>query len=326
MIPQIPFEVAAIDLDLEPMVRPSPRTAGGQGSGNFGHAGRPGEVGGSAPSTGVPVKDDYTMDDASIKDFDEATRFRIEKLQKNVDAMAAKMNFDASRINVVDIDPRTFKLGDKQLNEAGHYSSLTGEIEVNARNTFEPTQKGIIAHEISHAEYDMVKQMVWSVEQSELYALRRDSPEEYSRLFFKKGTPKRGMLPEIEQRFPATAAMAKYRGWGAGPGNIAGPASVGFRGEKAPPLMTQLIADDGTSEYSRKYWENIKERGVETAIDETLAEVTRMELTGVRPEYGDRKPSQAWLDFRKHIVSAYERTRHRQAPILERWKKNARTP
>lgn len=106
---------------------PKLKTAGGAGSGNFGHAGRPGEIGGSAS---------------------ESEGAETEALRSFVKDSARKFGFPPERIKI-EAYKNDFNVGGQAFHEAAHYDPDTGEITLNSdTSVFEA--KGLMAHEIAH--------------------------------------------------------------------------------------------------------------------------------------------------------------------------------
>lgn len=276
------------------------RALGGAGSGNFGHAGRPGQVGGSAPDSEMVIPDPT----------------RIAIVRRRADEIAEQMGVDPSIIKVVDKDPREFVVGDQNFKEAGHYNPNSGEIEVNARNSFTPQMSGtngVVAHEISHAMFHAAER-AQTLEHNEINTM----PEKESdRLFTASGYARPEMQAEIHERFPVSAFW--YRHIGDSYMETEAEQSGPYTGAGRPKLsrysqnLDALIQDDGVSSYSEAYWKNNPEKrvnGVRTAINETLAEMARQLVVPQSkvssdlwtPTRGTRDPHGRWKAFSSDLL------------------------
>ena len=356
---------------------------GGAGSGNFGHAGRPGEVGGSsseggAGGTRVPGKgpandelidrqdaehdaytaftaakvahvavmnemerkygDDYekwtepsyleARDKAqAAKDkweaaqqavLDQRPEARKETVQAHVDIAADRLNYDASKIDVVDKDPRQFEVAGRQLNEGGHFDPRTGRIQVNARQADEsPAWQGLVAHEIMHAQQDAIEKRVQS-EHDEISkfimraSMKESVSKDYDRLFMKSGFPREGKTSELEARFPVSAAMAKYGFQG---DTYLGTWKQDDKGQwthdydEYRTRSDRMEKEDGFTSYSKLYWEaarNPSPTGQERrrAVQETLAEVAAYHDRARRGRWREGVPSKSWQDYARAIQQA----------------------
>lgn len=243
--------------------RSKDRALGGPGSGNFGHAGRPGQIGGSAPAeeVGAPSEE------------------RVGIVQRRAGEIAMQMGVDPDIINVVDKDPREFQVGNQQFKEAGHYNPNTKEIEINARNTYHAQMSvtnGVVAHEISHAMFHAAEQ-AQSVEHEEISSLPK---AEYDRLFTNSGYVRPEMQAEVHQRFPVSAFW--YRHLGDSYMETAEEqgqyTDKGLSKSRYIRNLDALIYDDGVSSYSAAYWQESalnRINGTRSAINETLAEMAR---------------------------------------------------
>jgi hypothetical protein len=251
------------------------RVLGGPGSGNFGHVGRPGQVGGSA-----------TLDSPGID------QKKFDKVKRRSESIAAEMGINPSVINVVDKEPRAFTVGDQQFREAGHYNPQTGTIEINARNAYDDRMSvtnGIAAHEVSHAIYDAARGA-----QAEEHKEITDLPsDDYNRLFRKSGYVRPEMQPEVHERFPVSAMF--YRHLGDPYMETEEDQQGGGRYRK---MLDRLEHDDGVSDYSKSYWKGDvfqQSGGVERAVNETLAETMRHQISSM--SWQGEKPHETWSTF-----------------------------
>ena len=269
---QRPFAVQKVALLPEVFIR----ALGGPGSGNFGHAGRPGQVGGAAPGSGggVASSSGPALEDKPII----SPEFRVQIVERRAKEVAEQMGIDPSMIKVVDKEPSAFTVGDKAFKEAGHYDPATGSIEINARNTYSPVMNvtnGVIVHEISHAMLDSA-QKVQALEHEEILHLPKD---EYDK-FFNPATAY--LRPEMQQaalaRWPASAFFHKYVG--DDPYMKTKEDVDRMRGVRK---FTELKEADGVSDYSTAYrhpGEIARPGGFERALNETLAETARGVVIG----------------------------------------------
>jgi RNA:NAD 2'-phosphotransferase (TPT1/KptA family)/2'-5' RNA ligase len=78
------------------------------------------------------------------------------QVREQVNRVAEKMHFDPKRIDVVNTPPRTFYIGGRQYDEAGHYMPSTGRIQINASqmSTMPGGVEAITAHEITHDAFN----------------------------------------------------------------------------------------------------------------------------------------------------------------------------
>ena len=133
----------------------------------------------------------------------------IASIASAAKTVSDRMNFDADRIDIVEVEPHTFEVGGRMVLRGAFYDPATGRIEINARTNVpdgpDNLVKELVAHEITHAQQDAVD----NVMAQEHEAIRELSREEFDRLFMTNGFPRKEVIAEIEKRFPASAAMAK---------------------------------------------------------------------------------------------------------------------
>jgi len=250
------------------------KALGGEGSGNFGHAGRPGEVGGSAPSG------------ASVETLPPGFPVRYKDIvARRAETLAEEMGIPPAIINVVDKEPTAFKVGDLEFREAGHFNPRTGVIEINARNSYDERMavtNGIVTHEISHAIFDAAREAQLA-EHKEIDNL---PPEEHKRLFRVSGYVRPEMQEEVHKRWPVSAMFYRH----------VGDTYMETENDQQPgqsryvQKMNVLQKDDGISDYSKAYWQSDivnQPNGFERAINETLAEMTRLRVTPLSVRAGD---------------------------------------
>lgn len=217
----------------------------------------------------------------------------VGRVTRRAQSMAARMGFPPSRVQVVDEPPRAFKVGDRQFTEAGHYNPVNGRIQINARNIGKYDPVGLItAHEVMHAQFDAV----WSALEDEHRAINGLPASEIKRLFRMDGTAREESKAEVMDRFPVSTLWAQT--WG-----------DAFLGKGQRERMEK---EDGHSDYSSAHWQPKAINtinGTKNAINETLAEIARMEENDdVRT--GDRRARGPWLDLYKGIRQLYPRFKY----------------
>lgn len=270
-------------MDLTPVDRASLlvaalRMLGGPGSGNFGHAGRPGEVGGSSTEGGTRESTPATFD-------------QMVKVSRRAESVAEDMGVSPSLISVVDKEPRTFTVGNRQFKEAAHYNPTKNEIELNVRMVYDDRMSvtnGIMSHEASHAIYQAARD-VQTQEHTEIQNLPK---AEYARLYRASGYAREETQAEIHERWPVSAMFHKHTG------DSYMETEKEASGERYRKNMEKLQKDDGVSDYSKAYWEPDavnRMSGQERAIDETLAETSRHHTVGAAWE--GNAPHASWLSF-----------------------------
>ncbi len=270
------------------LVKEDLRTLGGPGSGNFGHAGRPGQVGGSSSSTsksGSPGGESNSSLGASQ---------RIERTRRRVEHVAEEMGFDASLIDIVDKEPRAFGVGNQEFKEAGHYNPRTGRIEINARNIDDdmmlPTI-GVAAHEIFHAQWDAVQKL----QKEEHEALSNFFNSDFVMKWRADGTIRPEHRAELEAKYPVSAAL----------GEVFQDAYFNTNGPSK-----KMISENGHTSYAKAYWEKGAVDtigGLDRAINEAGAEVTRLQVApGVTPRRANA-PSDTWIAFVTGVQDTYRK-------------------
>ena len=174
---------------------------GGPGSGHHGHEGVKGQRGGSAPDEGGGQQGEGGAGAGEDP--------KLRSIANAADTVSSRMAFDSSRITVTAEDPKTMTIAGRTLSMGAFYDPRTGLIEINARTNVgdgpDNLVKGLVAHEITHAQQDTVERVM----AQEHEAIKGLTSEEFDRLFMRNGFPRASMTPEIEARFPASAAMAK---------------------------------------------------------------------------------------------------------------------
>jgi DnaJ-domain-containing protein 1 len=252
----------------------------------------------------------FSSDGSESSPTDTNTHLSVEAVQQHAVDVALKLGFDPTRIDVVDENPRKFTVGDKQFLEAGHYSPSTGRIQLNSRVLTNADVEGVTIHEIQHAQYDHVKKVMEQEHKEINDLIGTEDYRDPNSLFRRSGYPRPEKLQEVYDRFPASAAFAKT--WG--------DAYLGGPLENNGGLRDQMEQEDGHTTYAKSYWHpealNIVTRhynGRERALDETLAETVRYQLTPEDKRWtGDRMPKYHWRRLAADIQQAYKLVKNKK--------------
>lgn len=250
----------------------------------------------------------------------------VASTKAHVAKVAERLKFDASRVDVVDIEPREFEVAGRQLFEGGHYSPTTGRIEVNARTLYEqPAIQGLVAHEIMHAQQHAMEKAVANEHES----IRKLSNADFNKMFKASGGVRDAFVAEAERRWPLAVANAKYSMTGDAylgtwsrvrtnrNGNLVKDPNGSQWADDPDARKTRhadMLASDGFTDYSRLYWEAYR-TGVKAndsnipflryrAEQETLAEVARYYDRAARGNWDGAVPAKAWRDYATAIHKA----------------------
>ncbi len=234
---------------------------------------------------------------------DISAQSRMDIVSRRATEVAEQLGVDPKIIHVVDKDPPQFKVGDVQFSEAGHFDPRTGQIEINARNAYNPSMyvtNGLVAHECFHAMYDKVQE-AHNAERRELTALLKGPDGD--KYWTKAGFARPEMVAELSQRFPVSAVFAKT--WG---GEFLNTSS---ENDKSKVMQTE--AKRSATEYAKAYWSDEAMRGSSGSLDrarnETLAETTRYLVTTTSTQaaanWHEALPSRNWVTLAKGIHAAY---------------------
>lgn len=130
---------------------------GGAGSGNFGHQGRPGEVGGSV-SAEMTLADQAIPDSLRMK-LGASEELKLSRAVMVLRGAANRADFPLEKVHVKAYE-RSFVVGNKTFTEGGHFNPGTGEILLNA-NTLSHYDahdaEVMFRHEVSHRDWNDVK-------------------------------------------------------------------------------------------------------------------------------------------------------------------------
>jgi hypothetical protein len=243
---------------------------------------------------------------------------RIADVVQHVVSAAKALDFPDSRITVVDKPPRSFDVGSMQFKEGGHFDPTTGEIELNARalanGLDEHVYAGLAAHEIAHAQFDVVSKAM-EKEHDDLRDMATNPSRDAEYKFYFRhvsGTMKPGREAALMAKYPASAAFAKT--WGDSyliPSYD--PSRSGDEPWKPADHRDEMVAEDGVTEYSRAYWQK-SGYNARQAVNETLSEVARYDYQARRGMKWDGKvPSQKWQQFAQDIRDTYKKLVKRDA-------------
>jgi len=210
---------------LEALKTPEDRSRlverGGPGSGHFGHAGRPGKVGGSLPSgAGYRV---YKANETP-EEWDEIIK-----------ELAGERNFTGT-IEFEPGDRPTFEVGDHEFELAGRWNSDSDQVRIwdetfpkspDAEDIKE--MRGLLAHELSHSDFFHAYGL-YQIEKRKILDIVAKLDD------WREGPIKSyGILkPEYQDEYPAYAVLSAY-----------------FEGKKKELLR---INGDFT-EYAEAHWE-----------------------------------------------------------------------
>ena len=231
--------------------------------------------------------------------------------------VSERMGFDVSRIDVVEVALHVMEVGGRIVVRSAFYDPENGRIQVNAPHTSGSVAavQGLMAHEITHAQQDALDKVM----AQEHDAIRDLSPEERNRLFMANGFPRKFQIPEIEQRWPASATMAK-----AAPGGDSWLGTWSRENDNRWAFDPDACAEDGGrlewmaqegsfTEYSKLYWteyhnatdEIEKALWKRRAIQETLAEVATYHERSSQGEWDEGVPSKSWQQFEAQVRQIY---------------------
>lgn len=246
---------------------------GGPTSGNWGHSGRPGKLGGSNKGGGH-----------RRIGFDSATRtlltgtpnihgglrvlaqhFRNQRneLKPVIEAAAKELGYDPNRIEYAG-EPFAFKVGEEQYVAGGTYHPDTRRIRLY-KGAFTPDRsevyKGLLAHEIQHDRWNsfMKKAQEQDDALNERLTGEYKAGIHYTKSFMKPDGTIRD--PKEAKKYEAQQLRSKiFQEW------------------------EMLEKSDGMTEYSKSYWKShMTKRTSETfnkALNETLAEAAHLKTTG----------------------------------------------
>jgi hypothetical protein len=208
---------------------------------------------------------------------EQTPRMKTEIVTNLAVAEAKKMGVHPWYLNVVDKEPREFKVGDKQFTEGGHFQPWDEMIEINVRNLDygdAPVVRGMVSHELSHFVYHRVKAIADA--EFEKYKAKAIDPHDSDQYtpwhteHFERDPDRFGAYRAkassqamLAAEFPASMALSIMSG---------GPQYL-FKG-----ISREMVNENGHSAYAKSYWSKdaiAAKHSYESAINETIAEVTR---------------------------------------------------
>lgn len=174
------------------------RRLGGRGSGNFGHAGRPGAVGGSGSGGSYYGKKGQGIDASTERGVSAARQAFIK-------AEFAKQGFPDYRVRIVK-GGRKFIVGNDIYTSGGRYDPRTGQITISTQEAVKASERelaGLIAHEVSHARFEQSTTHNWAddsiefvkqIETNKAELSAKDGVTEYSESYWKSVSQAQNMF------------------------------------------------------------------------------------------------------------------------------------
>ena len=225
------------------------RLKGGPGSGNWGHAGRPGKVGGSAPGGGLGTIGARAGSTAEER-AELSAKTRKER-RESTRKVAEKFGFDPNRVRyggsgqeqrlgnmtgtyIASYDPNTEMVSffDGSFGEYGDDSPQD-------RN-YKDINESVAAHEFTHYAWHM---------------------------WMRQAIIERGDMERRQPRPDTEPALTLFYDW-----------------LKNESRLIRLRREDGVTEYSTDFWSHYNRRGgaqaMKNAINETLAEISFLKASG----------------------------------------------
>jgi hypothetical protein len=247
---------------------------GGQGSGNWAHAGRPGKRGGSYKGIGglsvLGLKKTDSVEyrkilTTAMKDFRKS-------LKSDIIAVAKELNYDPDKIKYAG-QAYEFKVGNDSYTAAADYNQQTGVIRLfpgsllDVGTTQPKVIRSLLAHEITHNKFQKYQSKLAN-QDDELTAIYSEQN--------RNGVPNRERIlradgdvrdPKDYKRFSAyilSQKLLKHSSFEVDPKN-------------------RIDEIGGVSDYSNSYWSRFKQTRnsshLDTAVNETFAEIARLKNT-----------------------------------------------
>lgn len=238
---------------------------GGHGSGNFGHLGRQGQVGGSRSSGSVI----HPSDSGGSYSF-VTNRYNIYK--NEIEAVATDLGFDPNKIKF-DPNPYMFDLGGESVSAAATYNEVLGVITIYpafinsldfAGKEASKILRGLLTHEITHSKFKAYRDRLEKQREKISRITKREKKNNVpleERLLKSDGTinlekdKKKYPDFELDQKLRKAIHNAPYE-------------------ENGRSRISMDAAD--VSDYAHRWWLAADENGrVESAVNETFAEISR---------------------------------------------------
>lgn len=142
---------------------------GGPSSGNWGHDGRVGKVGGSQPGGGYArVGVDRNHDKDMLRKYLTSNAGMLSKQRRRAESearqLAKDLRFDPKRVHF-QYSPYNFVIDGEQMTAAGLYNPATGDITVypdaysNKPYMYTGIKAGVLSHEIMHDRWNTFKKI-----------------------------------------------------------------------------------------------------------------------------------------------------------------------
>lgn len=238
-------------------------TKGSSSSGNWGHIGRPGKVGGSAKGAGLQA----IGATATMSTYQRRMRAQMHRdtralLKNDLESVVLELGYDPNMVKYAG-HGYGFEVGGRKFTAAADYNPNTGVIRVFQDSIYESdagfaVRRGIMAHEIQHAKFTKFEEILKQQNNAITERLREED---------NAGVPFNKQFLRPDGSFRNLEDAAKY------------PAVV---------IQTKLMDKHdiyknlgGVSDYSNAYWEAYRagKGGYYVAINETLAEVAKLRAT-----------------------------------------------
>ena len=223
--------------------------------------------------------------DAAIQEG-ERTQGASENFGEIIKSVKDKLVGDANIAITSSGEGYKFSVGGDEFIAAGDFDSQSERVRLfDGAFKDETVLKGVVAHELSHLIFSRVQKKL-SEEMSAVNRLVMDYPES-SDPFAKNGVMSADgtLRDDYKKRFPYYNALYDY-----------------FYGKH----YKELKEKDGITPYSASYWK-AHEQGNgswDTAINETLAEISRLKAQGIKKGIPN-----IWRGFYREMNDLYKKTK-----------------
>lgn len=236
---------------------------GGQGSGNFDHEGRPGQVGGSQKD-GTPS----TQPVVGTKGGGDS----------RVEAAAKRLGYPSELVSATTNEGPPFIVDGVEYATLANYNSDTRQINMYSVDEFGDEElEGMLAHEVQHAKWDDYQRAYKSQLKAVMTSIQDPDPTNW--LIKGSGTVRD---PADSKKLWAWETHEKF-----------------LKGKS----LESLKELDGVTPYSEGFWKstNLKNNDeVSNAINETLAEISRLEAQG-RLSGTTTKVNSMWMELYRKV-------------------------
>lgn len=239
---------------------------GGAGSGNWGHSGRPGKIGGSNRGGGLKrIGATPSHDIDARKKLAGAFRANASKVRPVINQVAKELGYDPRMIEYAG-KPFNFTVGGLNYTAGGTYSPDTRRIRLYEgafTSDMENVYKGLVAHEIQHDRWNSFMKRA----QEQRNEVNSRLQEEQ-----KQGVHYRNSFMKPDGTFRDPADNKRYSAY---------IRQYDLTDDKT---LKVLRKSDGVTGYSASYWTQFEKTGKTDhyyrAIDETIAEVASLKTSG----------------------------------------------